>query len=160
MNRRRFLSSTALGAVGAVAGCLHGDDGSDDGPPEREPAPRSGQNYGNLTYEITEVDDDVQGAVGHSFRFGTYELFGSFTVGPEDCYTSAVVEVSVSEEVAEVLVAPIEKDDAPQECRGTVVEHGFKVAFESEITAQKFLIKAIDNEGDEITVYDSTESGL
>lgn len=162
MKRRRFLSGTALGALGAVAGCVHGDDGEDggNGDSTNEPAPQNGEGYQNLNYEITEVDDDVQGAVGHSYMMGQYELFGSFTVGPEDCYTSAVVDISITEETAEVVVGPIKKDDAPEECSGRVVEHAFTVSFESEINAEQYLLKAQDHDEGEIVVHDSEDSGF
>lgn len=161
MNRRRFLSGTALGAVGAVAGCLHSDDGDgEDGESTTEPVPQNGETYRNLTYEITEVDEDVMAGVGHSYAMGQYQLFGSFTVGPEDCYTSAVIDISVTEETAEVLVGPIKKDDAPDECSGRVVEHGFTVSFESEINADQYLLKAEDHEEGEIVVHDSEDSGF
>lgn len=164
MNRRRFLSGTALGAVGAVAGCIHGGDGGgeDGGDDEstNEPAPQSGVNYQNLSYEITERGEDVMGSVGHSYVMGQYELFGSFTVGPEDCYTSAVIDVSVTEETAEVLVGPVKKDGAPEECSGPVVEHAFTVSFESDISAEQYLLKAEDHEEGEIVVHDSEDSGF
>lgn len=170
--------------MGAIAGCLHGDDGgtggdesddgdggssdgggsssddgagSDGGPATAEPAPREGEDYRNLSYEITEEGEDVSGTVGSIYNTGNYTLMGSLTVGPADCNTSDVVEMAVSEELAEVLVAPVGRDDAPAECSDAVVEHAFQVTFESEFNASRILLKADDYEDGEVVVYDSDE---
>lgn len=170
MCRREFIAYGGTALTAAVAGCSSGDDGGDDdgdGSDETEEtetpvtAPSSGENYENLTYTIDESGEEVSRSSGYSRSMDEYNFFGYLTVGPEDCYTSGVTDVSITEELAEVRVAPVEKDDAPEECSGTVVQHRFTVSMTiPEVDPERRVVIVEDHEDGEKTLYDSENSGF
>jgi hypothetical protein len=172
MNRRTFLAGTALGTV-ALAGCageLGNENGSENGNdtgeeaggdsgtgsgPDATPENNRSRSYRDLSYEITGEGEDLRTGSGLVRGGNNFSLSGSFTVGPEDCFTSDILSISVADGVVDVLVGPVERDDAPEECTGTVIDHGFEVSFRSSVDPDYYLIRAEDYEEGEVVVYDS-----
>ena len=168
MNRRTFLAGTALGTV-ALAGCageLGSENGNDTGEeagddsgtgsgPDATPENDRSRSYTDLSYEITGEGEDLRTGSGLTRGGNNFSLSGSFTVGPEDCFTSDILSISVTESAVDVLVGPVERDDAPEECTGTVIDHSFEVSFQSSVNPDRYLIRAEDHEEGEVVIYDS-----
>lgn len=121
--------------------------------------PASGDNYETLTYEVTEVDEYIFQQVGYTHNAGSYTLNGKLMVGENDCFTSGLTDITVTGELLEVWIQPVERDGAAESCSGPIVEHQFEVRLDYTVpgSVDRILIKADDYEDGEITVYDSAD---